>query len=90
MHEMEVSEMNMPGFTAEAALSQTSGRYQMSASADTALFQQSVTPALPINPGWWLRCIGACTACALAGGVGPNCWVCRNCYIIVTSSTVSR
>lgn len=79
--------MNMPGFTAEASLYKTSGDYRLVASGGDGFAGQAVTPALPIIDTIWrgLRCVDACVACAIAGGVGNDCWRCRNCIIILTN-----
>lgn len=79
--------MNTPGFTAEASLNSTATFYGMVDPAKVTFTGQTVTPALPIIDAIFrgARCVEACTLCALAGGVGPNCWVCRNCIIIATS-----
>ncbi len=79
--------MNTPGFTAEASLEKRATFYGMINPAKVTLAGQTVTPALPIIDSILrgARCVAACTLCALAGGVGPNCWVCRNCIIIATS-----
>lgn len=74
--------MNTPGFTAEAALRRTRGCYGRSAIGGPAPAGQTVTPALVSRPFWrGIRCSIACKVCAIAGGVGPSCWTCRNCIL---------
>jgi hypothetical protein len=67
--------MNMPGFTAEASVCNTSVHYRMIASVGSALSEQSLTPAFP-----WLRCAGACAGCIVGDG-GLDCQVCMNCGV---------
>lgn len=76
--------MNIPGFTAEASLNSEAAFY--TSLGNTTPAGQAVTPALPIIDSIFkgARCAAACTLCAIAGGVGPNCWVCRNCIILIT------
>ncbi len=78
--------MNMPGFTAEASLKSEAAFYTMLDKRNATSAGRAVTPALQIVDSIFkgARCVAACTLCALAGGVGPNCWVCRNCIILIT------
>ncbi len=67
--------MNMPGFTAEVSLYNTSVHYRMIASVGSALSEQPVTPAFP-----WLRCVRACGGC-IGGNGGMDCGECVNCGV---------
>ena len=61
--------VKMPGFTAEAAVSQTIGHYRAMAPTTTAMTAAALMPALPVNDEpQWVDC-----------NKFYNAWVCREC-----------
>src|SRR5262245_55057569 len=87
---MEVTEMNIPGFTAETSLYQTKNHYRLTAGG--SLLSYGNANVVPQDCRWWLEepaCATfmaagalACTAtCAGEIGTGsalglPGCWAC--------------
>ena len=70
------SDVSMPGFTAEASLYPTGGSHRTGPARAGAPAMQAVTPALS------RFCAIMCAVCGAAGGVGPECWRCRNCALL--------